>query len=86
MTRVAVVAESEDVRAALAEALGASPAFEVVDAGATVADVAGDAELLVVARERRGGSRCVDTHRSRYRGGQDGASVALRYRRSFIGD
>jgi DNA-binding CsgD family transcriptional regulator len=56
MTRVAVVAESEDVRAALAEALGASPAFEVVDAGATVADVAGDAELLVVARERRGGS------------------------------
>jgi DNA-binding CsgD family transcriptional regulator len=56
MTRVAVVAESEDVRAALAEALGASPAFEVVDAGATVADVVGDAELLVVARERRGGS------------------------------
>lgn len=57
MTRVAVVAESENVRAALAAALRASPAFEVVDAGATVADVAGDAELLVVARERRGGSR-----------------------------
>ena len=42
MTRVAVVAESEDVRAALAAALRASPAFEVVDAGAAVADVAGD--------------------------------------------
>lgn len=57
MTRVAVVAESEDVRAALAAALRASPAFEVVDAGASVADVAADAELVVVARERRGGSR-----------------------------
>jgi two-component system, NarL family, response regulator YdfI len=57
MTRVAVVAESEDVRAALAAALQASPAFEVVAAGAAVADVAADAELVVVARETRGGSR-----------------------------
>jgi ATP/maltotriose-dependent transcriptional regulator MalT len=57
MTRVAVVAESEEVRAALAAALRASPAFEVVDAGAAVADVAGDIELVVVAREPRGGSR-----------------------------
>ena len=57
MTRVAVVAESEDVRVALAAALRASPAFEVVDAGATVADVAGDIELVVVVREPRGGSR-----------------------------
>ena len=57
MTRVVVVAESEDVRAALAAALRASPAFEVVDAGASVADVATDAELVVVARETRGGSR-----------------------------
>lgn len=51
MTRVAVVAEAEDVRAALAAALRASPAFEVVDAG--------DAELLIVARERRGASRVI---------------------------
>jgi len=57
MTRVAVVAESEDVRAALAAALRASPAFEVVDAGAAVADVAGDVELVIVVREPRGGSR-----------------------------
>jgi DNA-binding CsgD family transcriptional regulator len=57
MTRVAVVAESEDVRAALAAALRASPAFEVVDAGAAVGDVAGDIELVVVVREPRGGSR-----------------------------
>jgi len=57
MTRVAVVAESEEVRAALAAALRASPAFEVVDARASVAEVAADADLVVVARERRGGSR-----------------------------
>ncbi len=57
MTRVAVVAESEEVRAALAAALRASPAFEVVDAGAAVADVAGDIELVVVVREPRGGPR-----------------------------
>jgi DNA-binding CsgD family transcriptional regulator len=57
MTRVAVVADSEDVRAALAAALRASPAFEVVDAGAAVADVAGDIDLVIVAREPRGGSR-----------------------------
>src|SRR6516164_9179049 len=43
MTRVAVVAESEEVRAALAAALRASPAFEVVGAA--------DAELVIVARE-----------------------------------
>lgn len=53
MTRVAVVAESEGVRAALAAALRASPAFEVVAAGAAVADVAADAELVIVARETR---------------------------------
>ena len=57
MTRVAVVAESEDVRAALAAALRASPAFEVVDAGAAVADIAADAELVIVVREPRGRSR-----------------------------
>jgi DNA-binding NarL/FixJ family response regulator len=48
MTRVAVVAESEDVRAALAAALEASDAFEIV--------AAADAELVVTAREARGAS------------------------------
>ncbi len=57
MTRVAVVAESEEVRAALAAALRASPAFEVVAAGAAMAEVAADAELVVIAREGRSGSR-----------------------------
>jgi DNA-binding NarL/FixJ family response regulator len=53
MTRVAVVAESEVVRGALAAALRASPEFEVVASGAAVADVAADAELIIVARETR---------------------------------
>ena len=57
MTRVAVVAESEDLRAALANALRASPAFDVVAAAATIGDVGGDAEVVVVAREPRGRSR-----------------------------
>src|SRR5689334_12367530 len=57
MTRVAVVAESEDVRTALAEALRSSPDFEVVAVGAAVADVSADAELVIVARDGRGGSQ-----------------------------
>lgn len=57
MTRVAVVARSEDVRAALAAALRASPAFEVVAVGAAVPDVVDDIELIVMVRERGGGSR-----------------------------
>jgi DNA-binding NarL/FixJ family response regulator len=56
MTRVAVVAESEDVRAALAAALRASREFEVVGAGAAVADVTADAELVIVARDARAAS------------------------------
>jgi len=53
MTRVVVVAESEEVRAALAAALGASPAFEVVGVGSAVADIGADAEMVIVAREAR---------------------------------
>jgi DNA-binding NarL/FixJ family response regulator len=56
MTRIAVVAESEDVRAALAEALRASPEFDVVAVGAAVSDVSADAELIIVARNGRVGS------------------------------
>jgi DNA-binding CsgD family transcriptional regulator len=52
--RIAIVAESEEIRAALASALGASAAFEVVGVGASVADVSSAADLVVVARD--GGS------------------------------
>jgi DNA-binding CsgD family transcriptional regulator len=49
--RIAIVAESEEIRAALASALGASAAFEVVGVGASVADVSSAADLVVIARE-----------------------------------
>ena len=53
MTRVAVVAESEEVRAAIAAALRASSAFDVVGASASTKDVSTAAELVITARERR---------------------------------
>ena len=52
MTRVAVVAESEEVRAAIAAALRASSAFDVVDVGASAKDVSAAAEMVITARER----------------------------------
>src|SRR5215510_5218282 len=53
MTRVAVVAESEEVRAAIAAALRASSAFDVVDVSASTRDVSAAAEMVITARERR---------------------------------
>ena len=57
MTRVAVVAASEEVRAALAAALRASSAFDVVGASASTADVSPAAEMVVTARESRQNTR-----------------------------
>lgn len=51
MTRIAIVAESEEVRAALAAALGASAAFEIVSIGASAADVSSAADIVVIARD-----------------------------------
>jgi DNA-binding NarL/FixJ family response regulator len=53
VTRVAVVAESEEVRAAIVAALRASSAFEVVGVGASASDVSAAAEMVITARERR---------------------------------
>jgi DNA-binding NarL/FixJ family response regulator len=57
MTRVAVVAASEEVRAALAAALRASSAFDVVGASASTADVSPAAEIVITARESRQNTR-----------------------------
>jgi DNA-binding CsgD family transcriptional regulator len=51
VTRIAIVAESEEVRAALAAALGASAAFEIVSIGASAANVSPAADVVVVARD-----------------------------------
>jgi DNA-binding NarL/FixJ family response regulator len=53
MTRVAVGAESEEVRAAIAAALRTSSAFDVVDVSASTKDVSAAAEIVITARERR---------------------------------
>ncbi|HEY2164600.1 MAG TPA: helix-turn-helix transcriptional regulator [Gemmatimonadaceae bacterium] len=51
MTRIAIVARSEELRARLAAALAADPAFEVVGVGSTLEDVAPSADVLIVARD-----------------------------------
>jgi DNA-binding NarL/FixJ family response regulator len=50
MTRVAIVAASEELRAALAAALRADPAFDVVGAVAAERDVSPIADVVLVAR------------------------------------
>jgi DNA-binding NarL/FixJ family response regulator len=59
MTRVAVVAESEEVRAAIAAALRTSSAFDVVDVSASTRDVSAAAEIVITARERRQATQSV---------------------------
>lgn len=51
MTRIAIVAESEEIRAALASALGASAAFEIVSVGASAAEISSAADVIVNVRD-----------------------------------
>ena len=51
MTRVAIVAASEELRAALAAALRADPAFDVIAAGASIDDVAAVVDVILVAQD-----------------------------------
>ena len=51
MTRIAIVAASEELRARLAAALAADPTFEVVGVAATPTDVAPSADVLLEARD-----------------------------------
>ena len=50
MTRVAIVAASEELRVALAAAIAASPAFDVVAVSASVEDVGPSVDVILVAR------------------------------------
>jgi DNA-binding CsgD family transcriptional regulator len=56
MTRLAIVAASEELRTKLAAALGAHPAFEVVSTSASVADVGLSVDVVLVARASDDGS------------------------------
>jgi DNA-binding CsgD family transcriptional regulator len=51
VTRIAIVAASEELRTRLAAALAADPTFEVVGVGATPVDVPSSADVLLVARD-----------------------------------
>jgi NarL family two-component system response regulator YdfI len=51
MTRISIVAASESLRASLAKVLADNAEFEVVSVGASLADIAGDADVALVARE-----------------------------------
>lgn len=71
VSRIAIVAESEELRAALAAALSASAAFEIVSVGASAADVSSSADVVVVAREGALAARVVNA------GGEDASSEPL---------
>jgi DNA-binding CsgD family transcriptional regulator len=51
VTRIAVVAASEELRARIAAALASDPALEVVAVGATAADVGASTDVVLEARE-----------------------------------
>ena len=50
MTRIAIVATSEKLRASLAAALRTNPEFELIGVGATSAEVPPSADVVLIAR------------------------------------
>jgi DNA-binding NarL/FixJ family response regulator len=62
VTRIAIVAESEEIRAALASALGASAAFEIVSVGASAAEVSPAADVVVTARDATVSTRATNAN------------------------
>lgn len=75
MTRVAILAPSEKLRASLAAALRSNPEFELVGVGATSAEVPPSADLVLIARPRTG-SQIAD----RAGGSSEGAPLSNRER------
>ncbi|HEX4684779.1 MAG TPA: helix-turn-helix transcriptional regulator [Gemmatimonadaceae bacterium] len=57
MTRVAIVADSEELRGALADALRSSAAFDIVSSSASADAIAASAEVVLVARPARAQQR-----------------------------
>jgi DNA-binding NarL/FixJ family response regulator len=63
LTRIAVVAASEELRASIAAALRANPAFEVVGAAASEDRVPSTADVVVIARSAHDSSRAAQATR-----------------------
>jgi DNA-binding CsgD family transcriptional regulator len=78
VTRIAIVARSEELRARLAAALAADPAFEIVGVGSTPEDVAPSADVLIVARDIEDAS--ANAHVDASATAQAGASLTNRER------
>jgi DNA-binding NarL/FixJ family response regulator len=55
MTRIAIVAASEKLRASLAAALRTNPEFELVGVGASSAEIPASADVVLIARSQSGG-------------------------------
>jgi ATP/maltotriose-dependent transcriptional regulator MalT len=62
VTRIAIVADSEELRAAMASALGASAAFEIVSVGASAAEVSPAADVVVNARDATVSTRATNAN------------------------
>jgi DNA-binding NarL/FixJ family response regulator len=75
MTRIAIVAPSERLRASLAAALRANPDFELVGVGATSAELPPSADVVLVARSRAGARTA-----GRAGGNVEGAALSNRER------
>lgn len=69
MTRIAIVAASEELRTTLAAVLGADAAFEVVTVSASVADVGPSADVILVARNADDAASIVRATRADTMGG-----------------
>jgi DNA-binding CsgD family transcriptional regulator len=80
VTRIAIVARSEELRARLAAALAADPAFEIVGVGATPEDVAPTADVLIVARDIEDALPAANAHVDANVTAQTGASLTNRER------
>ena len=78
VTRIAIVAASEELRARLAAALATDPTFEVVAVGAAPGDVAPSADVVLVARDAEDSSP--RAHDDAGTAGQGGASLTNRER------
>ena len=78
MTRIAIVAASEELRTRLAAALAADPTFEVVAVGAASSEVAASADVVLVARDVEDSSP--SAHNDAGVAGQSGASLTNRER------
>jgi len=78
VTRIAIVAASEELRTRLAAALAADPTFEIVGVGAVPSEVAPSADVVLVARDAADSSP--SAHDEVGAAGQTGASLTNRER------